>query len=66
MNKIFRIILLLTILILVSCKYLRGDECNNTKPLVGTYENIYDKEAKNLLVIKDDGTFEQIFTKEVI
>jgi len=35
-------------------------------PVVGTYENIYDKDAKNILIIKENGTFEQVFTKEKI
>lgn len=52
--------------LLISCKYFRGDNCNNTLPIVGTYKNIYDKDAKNILIIKEDGTFEQVFSKENI
>lgn len=51
------------IIFLTSCKYFQGDNCNNTKPITGKYENIYDKKAKNILIINKDGTFEQIFTK---
>ena len=61
MKKI--IILFCALLSFSSCKYFRGDNCNNTLPVEGIYENIYDKDAKNILVIKEDGTFEQIFTK---
>lgn len=57
-------IVLIPLLILSSCKYFRGDNCNNTLPIAGTYYNDYDKNAKNLLIIKTDGTFEQIFSKE--
>lgn len=45
------ITILLCILSFVSCKYFQGDNCNNTLPIVGVYENIYDKEAKNILII---------------
>lgn len=55
--------MILALPLLVYCKYFKGDNCNNTLPIVGTYENIYDKQAKNLLIIKEDGTFEQVFTK---
>lgn len=41
----------------------KRDNCNNSVSLVGKYENIYDKDAKNILIIKADGTFEQIFIK---
>ena len=47
------------------CKYFRGDHCNNTLPVPGTYENVYDKEATNYLIINENGTFEQVFTKGV-
>lgn len=49
--------------LLLNCKYFQGDHCNNTKPIVGTYENSYDKNAKNILIIKENKTFEQIFIK---
>lgn len=49
-----------------SCRYFKGDECNNTLPLAGVYENTYDENAKNILIIKKDGTFEQVFTKNGI
>jgi len=58
-----KITILFCLISIVSCKYFRGDNCNNTLPIVGKYENIYDKEAKNILIIKKDGTFEQFFTK---
>ncbi len=61
MKKI--LVLIITILVLSTCKYFRGDNCNNTISIVGKYENIYDKNAKNVLIIKKDGTFEQVFTK---
>ncbi|KAB1154247.1 hypothetical protein F7018_14855 [Tenacibaculum aiptasiae] len=48
----------------LGCKYFKGDNCNNTLPIVGVYKNIYDKEASNLLIIKEGGVFEQIYTKE--
>ena len=56
-------IYLLLFLMFISCKYFRGDHCNNTKPIIGVYKNVYDKEAKNILIIKEDGTFEQKFIK---
>jgi hypothetical protein len=55
--------IIIIIFLLTNCKYFQGDNCNNTEPIVGKYENIYDKEAKNILVIKKDGTFHQIFKK---
>ncbi|WP_298779570.1 hypothetical protein [uncultured Polaribacter sp.] len=58
------LVLIIIILVLSTCKYFRGDNCNNTMPIVGTYENIYDKKAENILIIKNDGTFEQFFKKE--
>ena len=58
-----KFIIVLFFVFLTSCKYFQGDNCNNTKPIYGKYENIYDKEAKNILIIYKDGTFEQIFTK---
>jgi len=61
--KRITIVLIFSVLFFNGCKYFRGDHCNNTKPIVGTYENVYDKEAKNILIIRDDGTFEQIFNK---
>lgn len=61
MNKIYAFTFLL--FFLNSCKYFRGDNCNNTKSIIGTYENIFDKKAKNILIIKEDGTFEQKFLK---
>ena len=53
------------ILIICLCTYscAKRDNCNNSVSLAGKYENIYDKEAKNILIIKKDGTFEQVFTK---
>ncbi|QZK91530.1 hypothetical protein K5V07_13890 [Flavobacterium sp. CHNK8] len=42
------------------------DKCNNTVSFIGSYKNIYDKEAKNILIINANGTFEQIFTKDNI
>lgn len=56
----------MSICLFVSCRYFRGDNCNNTLSIIGTYENIYDNEAKNLLIIKYDGSFKQKFTKEGI
>tara|TARA_R110000787_G_scaffold11253_1_gene37567 strand:- start:248 stop:634 length:387 start_codon:yes stop_codon:yes gene_type:complete len=58
-----RQILYLIFLFFTSCKYFKGDKCNNTLPIIGTYQNTYDKKAENLLIIKEDGTFEQIFKK---
>ncbi len=55
-----------SLLLFTSCKYFRGDHCNNTKPIIGIYENVYDKKSKNLLIIKEDGTFEQKFIKDGI
>ena len=60
------IILSSIIFLLFSCKYFRGDSCNNTIPIIGTYKNIYDKNAENLLIIIEDGTFYQKFTKDDI
>lgn len=54
---------LLVFIFLTSCKCFQGDHCNNTKPIAGVYKNIFDKEAKNILNIKNNGTFEQVFTK---
>jgi hypothetical protein len=54
-------------LILIICLFTyscaKRDNCNNNLPVVGSYENIYDKEAKNVLILREDSTFEQIFTK---
>jgi len=60
-KKVFTILFFL--IFISSCKYIRGDNCNNTLTIVGKYENVYDKEAKNILIIKKNGTFEQVFTK---
>lgn len=57
------VLVFLCILLFTSCKYFRGDHCNNTLPVVGVYENVFDKEAENILIIKEDGTFEQVFRK---
>lgn len=57
---------ILLLIFITSCKYFQGDECNNTLPIVGTYQNTYDIKAKNLLIIRKDGTFEQIFVKNDI
>ncbi len=56
-------IILLCILFFNSCRYFRGDNCNNTTTILGTYENVNEKGAKTLLLIKEDGSFEQIYTK---
>ena len=61
-----KIIIFLAFLTLTNCKYFRGDHCNNTMPIVGVYENVYDKEATNYLIINKNGTFEQVFTKDQI
>lgn len=61
-----KVIIFISFLVLFGCKYFRGDECNNTSSVEGVYENIYDKGAKNILIIKKDGTYEQVFTKEDI
>lgn len=58
-----KIIFSLLILIMTGCKYFRGDNCNNTLSIVGKYENTFDKKATNYLIINEDGTFKQIFTK---
>lgn len=42
------------------------DHCNNSLSIVGKYQNIYDKEASNILIIKSDGTFEQVYKKDTI
>lgn len=55
--------LLILIICLLTYSCAKRDNCNNSVPLVGSYKNIYDKEAQNILIIKADGTFEQIFTK---
>lgn len=52
--------LLITFLILTSCN---KDKCNNSSEIFGKYENTYEKGAKDLLIIKSDGTFEQIYIK---
>ena len=52
--------------LLTSCKYFIGDNCNNTLPITGKYYNDYDKKAKHLLILKEDGTFEQLFEKDTI
>lgn len=61
--KRLKYLVLSLLLFAFGCKYFRGDQCNSTKPLVGVYKNIYDKEAKNVLQIFEDGSFEQTFTK---
>ncbi|RNL83707.1 hypothetical protein ED312_14580 [Sinomicrobium pectinilyticum] len=40
------------------------DQCNNKKPIEGIYKNTFVKQAENILIIKPDGTFEQVFTKD--
>ena len=67
----WRLSIILITILLTGCNFFdpknfKGDECNNTMPIEGVYENFYDKKAENLLVIKSDGTFEQIFTKDSI
>ena len=62
----YKPLVLISLFLLIGCKYFKGDHCNNTLSIVGTYENTYDKNAKNLLIIKENGTFEQIFTKGTI
>lgn len=57
------LVYLVFLLGLSSCKYFKGNECNNTLPIIGVYYNDYDKQAEHLLIIKEDGTFEQVFTK---
>jgi predicted AAA+ superfamily ATPase len=44
----------------------KKDNCNNSVSLTGKYENIYDKEAKNILIINKNGTYKQVFTKNGI
>jgi hypothetical protein len=61
-----RIVGIVCLLMFSSCKYFQGDKCNNTHSVIGIYENVYDKSAKNHLIINNDGTFEQEFTKENI
>ncbi len=58
------IIFVFLVVFISSCQYFRGDQCNNTLSIVGTYENIHDKGAKNILVIHANGTFEQEFVKD--
>lgn len=60
------LVFFIVIFTIYNCKYFKGDHCNNTMAITGTYENIYDKSAKNILIIKQDGTFEQIYTKKEI
>ncbi len=57
------VFIIISITLLNGCKYFRGDKCNNTLSIVGVYENIYDNNAKNILIIKSDGTFEQEYKK---
>lgn len=52
---------IMTLLILTSC--FNKDNCNNSSEIYGKYENTYEKGAKDLLIIKNDGTFEQIYIK---
>lgn len=56
-------VLVLIVQCFFGCKYFQGDECNNTKPIVGTYQNLYDDQAKNILIINEDGSFDQVFEK---
>lgn len=63
-----RTLIFLILITITSCNFLdrknfMGDDCNNTKPIEGVYENFYDKNAENILVILPDGTFEQTFKK---
>ena len=60
------IILILCFSLFTGCRYFRGDDCNNTKPVIGVYKNVHDKQATNLLFIKEDGTYIQKFTKNGI
>lgn len=46
MKKI--IVIFFCTVMLNGCQYFKGDHCNNTKSIVGKYENKYDKNAKNL------------------
>lgn len=55
--------LLILIISLSTYSCAKRDNCNNNLPIVGSYENIYDKQAKNVLILRKDSTFEQIFTK---
>ena len=59
MKQLYIILIMCTCLL--SC--IGRDNCNNSFPIVGKYQNIYDKEAENTLIIKSDGTFEQVFKK---
>lgn len=60
-----KIILILTFLpLFINCKYIKGNSCNNTYTVEGTYYSDYDKEAKNILIIKADGSFEQVLAKD--
>ena len=59
-------IFLLSLCLFIKCQYFRGDNCNNTRSIIGTYENLYDKKAKNVLIINADGTFNQKFIKDGI
>lgn len=54
---------LILIISLFTYSCAKRDNCNNNLPIVGSYENIYDKQAKNVLILRKDSTFEQIFTK---
>lgn len=65
-HSIFLIFIFLTSCNFFDSKNFVGDECNNTKPVTGVYENFYVKKAENLLIIKSDGTFEQIFRKDTL
>lgn len=64
--KYKKLIILTLLLALTSCKYFKGDHCNNTLPVTGVYYNDYDKDAEHFLIIKEDGTFEQLYTNGTI
>jgi hypothetical protein len=58
---------LLTIFICITiASCTNKDNCNNSLTIIGKYQNIYDKKAENILIIKSDGTFEQFFKKGTI
>lgn len=58
------LIILMCSALFTTCKYFSGDKCNNTLPIVGKYENVYDKGSKNILTLHSDGTFTQVYTKD--
>lgn len=64
--KLYKKLSLLIILSLGLLSCDKKDNCKNSVEIYGKYINNYEKGAKDCLIIKKDGTFEQVYTKGII